>query len=41
MTVDKREPFQLKDGKGFLGHGTEMGGQEALPQWILVAAVTI
>lgn len=39
MTVDKREPFQLKDGKGFLVTGTEMGDKKRYRKWILVAAL--
>ena len=38
MTVDKREPFQLKAGKGFLVTGTEMGDKKRYRKWILVAA---
>ena len=39
MTVDKREPFELKDGKGFLVTGIEMGDKQRYRKWILVAVL--
>jgi hypothetical protein len=39
FTIDRREPIELKDGKGFLITGTEIADKTRFRKWLLVAAL--
>ena len=39
FTIDKREPIELKSGKGFLITGTEVADKTRFRKWLLVAAL--